>query len=569
MSSTPMSKGRRVHLLSMVRLAGALAALLPGVLNAQSPTSAPAKPPVAQTEAAKDPLGRDSPRGTVLGFIRAFHEDNAEAASVYLNTTLRGTAAGKLAQELYTVLDSRLPARLNEVSDRPDGGLANPLKPDQDVVGTISTAEGPLDIIVERVNRGSAGRIWLFSRQTLEAIPDVAREVDLVSIDSFIPRSMKTRIGGVRAFEWVVLAVLGPLSYWLIGLVGLLIGRLITVRRSPAHASTTRQVFPGFVRLLILAGAIRWLLTVVAVPLIERQFWTIVTAMFAIMSCVWFLLVLMAHAERYCLQRSRASGHPEMTALLRLLRQTADVIILAIGGLVTLDYFGVDPTAVLAGLGIGGIAVALAAQKTLENVIGGLSIIFDKAVSVGDSVKLGEIVGTVDSIGLRSTRIRTLDRTIVSVPNSQIAAVNIETLSTRDKFWFHHVVGLDYETTSEQMHAVLDGIRGHLEAHQRIDHGEPIRARFSRFGSFSLEVEVFAYVLADGWDRFLETQQELLMAIMGVVEHEGSAIALPAQTLHLAPPGKNQARPSGSNVGEQLPPSRSEPLRARTEKKTA
>src|SRR4029077_3588445 len=99
-------------------------------------------------------------------------------------------------------------------------------------------------------------------------------------------------------------------------------------------------------------------------------------------------------------------------------------------------------------LGIGGIAVALAAQKTLENVVGGVSIIVDHAVRVGDFLKLGDTVGTVDSIGLRSTRIRTLDRTMLSVPNGQIATVNIETLSVRDKFWFHHFVGLRYETTA-------------------------------------------------------------------------------------------------------------------------
>ena len=130
--------------------------------------------------------------------------------------------------------------------------------------------------------------------------------------------------------------------------------------------------------------------------------------------------------------------------------------------LIALRYFGVDPTAALAGLGIGGIAVALAAQKTLENVIGGLSLIFDKAVRVGDSLKLGEAVGTVDSIGLRSTRIRTLDRTILSIPNGQMANVSLETLSVRDKCWFHHIVGLQYETTSAQMRHVIDAIRERL-----------------------------------------------------------------------------------------------------------
>ena len=223
--------------------------------------------------------------------------------------------------------------------------------------------------------------------------------------------------------------------------------------------------------------------------------------------------------------------------MLRLARRVADALVIAAGGLVALHYFGVDPTAALAGLGIGGIAVALAAQKTLENVIGGLSIIFDKAVRVGDFLKLGDTLGTVDYIGLRSTRIRTLDRTVLSVPNGQIANANIETLSARDKFWFHHVVGLRYETTAAPD---AHGRRRHSQpispAHPSVDRREPIRVRFLRFGPFSLDIEVFVYIFARDWEAFLETQQELLLEVMGIVERGGAAIALPSQTLHMADP---------------------------------
>jgi MscS family membrane protein len=220
--------------------------------------------------------------------------------------------------------------------------------------------------------------------------------------------------------------------------------------------------------------------------------------------------------------------------MLRLGRRVADVIAIVAGGLVMLHYVGIDPTAALAGLGIGGIAVALAAQKTLENVIGGISIIFDKAVRVGDFLKLGETVGLVDDIGLRSTRIRTLDRTILSVPNGQIANANIETLSARDKFWFHHFVGLRYATTAAQMRSVVGDTQVYLAAHPMIDRSEPIRVRFLRLGQFSLDVEVFAYIGARDWEAFLETQQEMLLEVMSIVERCGTEITLPSQTLHVA-----------------------------------
>jgi len=469
----------------------------------------------------------------VLAFMNAGRAHDARAA-LYLNTTLRGPAADELAHKLFVVLNSRLPARLQEVSDRPEGSLANPLAPNTDIVGTITTDSGMLDIVVERVNRGTLGPVWLFSRETLAAVPGVYDEVDLTSIDRFIPEFLaKPRILGVRLAAWLALGLLLPVSYRVTGLLGRLILPLLLGRRRHRPAAAPPAV-PGPVRLLAFALLVQWLLDVIAIPLLERQFWSGIVMILVIVAVAWTLLLLNEAVERSFHHRLHRGGRDEITAMLRLVRRLADALVLAAAGFVMLHYLGVDPTAAMAGLGIGGIAVALAAQKTLENVVGGVSIIVDHAVRVGDFLKLGDTLGTVDSIALRSTRIRTLDRTILSVPNGQIANVNIETLSVRDKFWFHHFVGLRYETTSSQMRTIVDGLRTHLDGHSLVDHSETIRARFVRFGPFSLDVEVFAYLLARDWDTFLETQQQLLLDVMAIVEEAGARLALPSQTLHLA-----------------------------------
>jgi MscS family membrane protein len=215
----------------------------------------------------------------------------------------------------------------------------------------------------------------------------------------------------------------------------------------------------------------------------------------------------------------------------RLARRIADVVVISAGGVAVLYFFGVDPTAALAGLGIGGIAVALAAQKTLENVIGGFSIVFDKAVRVGDVLKLGTTTGTVDHVGLRSTRIRTVDRTIVTIPNGQIATADIETLSDRDKFRFHHIVGVSYHTTAAQMRAVSSRVRDLLVGSQAVE-VESVRVQFFRLSASSLDIEVFAYVFAGSWVEFLAVQQELLLQMMEIVEQSGTEIAFPTQTVH-------------------------------------
>ena len=154
-------------------------------------------------------------------------------------------------------------------------------------------------------------------------------------------------------------------------------------------------------------------------------------------------------------------------------------------------------------------------------------------MKVGDFLKFGDTFGTVDSIGLRSTRIRTLDRTILSVPNGQIANAGIETFSARDMFWFHHFVGLAYATTPVQMRTVIDSIQKMLNDHPAVDRSTS-RARFLRFSPSTLDIEIFAYVYAPGWERFLEIQQEFLLTIMEIVERSGTQIALPSQTLFVA-----------------------------------
>jgi MscS family membrane protein len=144
-------------------------------------------------------------------------------------------------------------------------------------------------------------------------------------------------------------------------------------------------------------------------------------------------------------------------------------------------------------------------------------------------------VGTVVEVGLRSTRIRTLDRTLVSVPNGQIANMRIENLSARDKCWFHPILHLRYDTSSPQMQALLNGIRDLLAESSNVE-PHSIRVRFLRFADSSLDVDVFAYVLARDWSQFLEIQEGLQFQMMKCIESTGVRIALPSPNIYLSPP---------------------------------
>jgi len=525
-----------------------LAVLISSSAWAQGGTgTAPAAPP-AQPERPKDPLGRDTPRGTVLGFMNAARA-NAEVAPQYLNSELRGEPAAALAQQLYVVLNSRLPVRVNALSDAPEGSLVNPLRPDQDVVGTINTSTGPLELIVERVEVTRGVPVWLVSRTTLQSIPSVYKEINLPTVDRYLPSFLaQSRVFGVRVFDWLVLLVGLPVLYRLLGALVWLLGPLLALwRKVSGRPDRAPRYVHGSVRLLMMAALIRVFALNVDLPLAERQFWAVFRIAFVIVGGVWLLLLANRFVERKIQERIGIAHFGESVALLRLGRRVADVLVVALGVLVALSYFGADPTAALAGLGIGGIAVALAAQKTLENVIGGFSLVFDKALRVGDVLKLGEIVGTVDQIGLRSTRIRTMDRTVVSVPNGQISTLNIETLSDRDKFWFRHVVGLRYETTPAQIRSIIKEMRDLLARQPEADL-DSVRVRFLRLGAFSLDIELFAYLFAPDWNRFLEIQELLLLQVMEIVERAGTQIAFPSQTLHLADDRARQLAPGDADL---------------------
>jgi MscS family membrane protein len=523
----------------MPRLAwsACLLALVLSLVAVRAQTAPGASPSTAQAEAPKDTLARETPRGTVRGFLTAARSGNDTVAAQYLKVRLPDDEAAKLAHKLFVVLDTRLSAQLTQLSTDPEGSRADPLKPDLELVGTVTSRAGDVDITLERVKQGQFGEIWLFSRRTLDEVPAIYEEISLGSLDTRAPRFLtRIRVAGVRLLDWLTVLLGLPLLYLLTVLLNRLLSPLVDVlwrRLRRRQGRPPQDILPTPIRLLFLAIAIRWLAgSGVQLPLLARQFWLIAAMVLNVAAVAWLLIRLNAWAERIVRRRVRGLNVAAAVSLIRLGRRTLDLLVLFAASLVILRNLGVNLTPALAGLGVGGIAVALAAQKTLENVIAGASLIFDRAVNEGDFLKVGDTVGEVEHVGLRSTRIRTLDRTVLSVPNSQIANMSLETLSARDTFWFHPVVGLRYETTPEQLREVIEGIRRLLGDHPLVEQTS-IRVRFIRLGSFSLDVDVFAYLRARDWNQFLEIQEQLLFSVMNIVREAGTEVAFPSQTLYM------------------------------------
>jgi MscS family membrane protein len=488
-------------------------------------------------EIPNDSLGRTTPRGTVFGFLVASQKKDYEMAAKYLNTNLRSKAAAHLAEQLSVVLDRRLPARLNQLSDKPEGSLSDPLNPDRDLVGTIPSSKGEVQISVERVVRGKSSPVWLFSSQTLGSIPDLYEEIDVAPVDEVLPEFLvTTRILRIQLFEWVAIFLGLPLLYVLVSLLNRVLSSLVgrvqrRLKNNPDMINP--EILHKPTRLLLIAVIINLVRSRIGLSLLARQFWSGVATVIAVAAIVWILILLTGRGEAYVNRRLRSRNLAGTASVLRLANRIIAVSLIFGGILAILYYFGFSPTAALAGLGVGGIAVALAAQKTLENVIGGVSLILDQAVRVGDVLKVGDTVGQVEEVGLRSTRIRTVDRTIVTIPNGQIASMSLETLSPRDKFWFHPLISLRYDATAAQIQSVVDNVRILLIDHPSLERSS-VRVRFLGFGASSLDVDIFAYIYAIDWNHFLEIQEQLLLSIMGIVQQTGAQRALPSRIMYFA-----------------------------------
>ena len=222
----------------------------------------------------------------------------------------------------------------------------------------------------------------------------------------------------------------------------------------------------------------------------------------------------------------------------------AGVYIFVVG----LSHLGVSLVPILTSLGVAGLAISLAARPTIENIIGGIMLYADRPVRVGDLCEFGKIRGTVVHIGLRSTRIRGLDRTLISVPNADFSQLELINLTRRDRIRLKTVLGLRYETTPEQLRHVLMNLREMLIAHPKI-YRDDLRVRFIRFGDFSLDLEIQAFAKTREWGTFLGIQEDIFLRIMRIVEGSGTGFAFPSQTVYV---GKDTALPADLQQAAEL-----------------
>jgi MscS family membrane protein len=514
-------------------LAGSgFAAEKPGTLS----RAKEAKLPAEQEKAPEDPLGRSTPQGTVVGFLKAATQEDYDRALQYLDTKKKGPDGQKMIHALRVILERGSSGKQAVMSTKPEGHLDDGLPPNKERIGTVQTSSGSLDILLERIQRGSSPPVWLFSAETLGKIPEIYQELDVRILEDYLPKFLvNTWVLWFPLWRWLAILLVIPLTFVLATLLTRLITSLVLLysRRQIHVLSEKRAVrLAGPIRILVFASAI-WIISMFTRSMLTAAFLAYMAATLTVMGATWLSLRVIDILFEMRARHLTATASSEKLSLLHLGEKLLKILVVSIGALFIFYIAGVNLTAVVAGLGVGGIAVAFAAQKTLENLFGGITVVSDQPIRVGDFCRAGEYQGTVIAIGLRSTRLRTLARTVVAIPNGQLALMNLENFSLRDKIWLNHTFGLRYETTPDQLRYILAEIRKMLYGHPKVE-SSSARVRFTGFGNSSLNLEVFAYVLETDYGAFLHIQEDLLLRIMDIVAGSGSGFAFPSQTTYLA-----------------------------------
>jgi MscS family membrane protein len=554
-----MSKSFRGIVLFVVSLAACLPVSAQGALSQLLQSPAPAS---NSSKTPADPLGRDTPYGTVFGFLQAAQAGNYSIAAQYLqmSASRRQTEGETVAQDLKEVMDRSYSGNLKNLSTQPEGVPQEGVPPGRQRYGTMSSGDVETDLELVRVSDPSAGKIWLISSDTLAKLPELYDQVQARQVETRLPQWLvKHDLAGMPVWQWLALLLMIPVAAgagWL-----LLVLLQIPIRwwaRRHGHTELESRSVSGPAWLLVGTAIHRILERYLGMPLLQRHYYYQFVEVASIIGANWILWRVI----RWSLQRVRnqalARGHSGTGSLMLLGERIVKAVVVVMAIFFVLGVLGFNLSTALAGVGIGTLAVGFGAQQTIANLFGGVSVLGDEVIRVGDVCKFGDRTGTVEDIGLRSTRVRTEERTLLAIPNGTVATINVENLSRRDKMLFKAVLGLHLDTSADRLRSVIAEIRRVLSSNAKIEKNT-VRVRLIELGAAALNVELVCYVLTRDFDEFAAVREDVLLHIMNLVEDSGASLASLSQTLYLsqdsgADKDKTKAalkRMSGSGQGEQ------------------
>lgn len=486
---------------------------------------------VAAWASADEPGPCSSPRRaveSVFTWQEPGHHDLAQAIRCLDTTGRSPSELEELARRIKQVFDtSGWTFEASRVSDDP--GYRDP-----ETGRAAVTPHAALPSVI--VARGDDGR-WVWTSASLAALSKRFTESlgPLGGVVQSLPPSFRGQLFGVAVWQYLALFCLV--------LVGLLVRKIIAFvittrlksladRLGQAWASRIVDVFASPGATLIMAGILRVTYPELRLPIKAALVTEVAVRMLVVVSIVWAAYRLVDVLAARLARKAEETDSKLDDQLVPLVRKALKILVVVAGGLFILQNLDVDVGSLLAGLGIGGIAFALAAKDTLANFFGSVMIFLDRPFQIGDWIRVGDTEGIVEEVGFRSTRIRTFYNSLVTVPNAKFTESQIDNLGQRIYRRCFVTLNLTYDTTAEQMQAFVEGVRAIIAAnpHTRKDYYE---VHMSGFGAHSLDVMVYFFFKVDSWTAELTERHNVFLEILRLAQDLGVAFAFPTQTLHV------------------------------------
>ena len=486
-----------------------------------------------------DEYGRSTPRSSLLSLAAAIKEKDFERAVNYLDLRNLPFSVDKeqssqngpeLVRKLSIVASRAMTIDIENLSTDPLGNKDDGLPSYRDRIATMKTKDGPVDILMQRIPRGDGVFIWKISNATVAIIPELNDEFGYGYIGEKLSEIFPSYvIGGLEVWQLVLLMTLLLFAVAIAYIVTFILIKILQTNQR-FNKKRLQKFIVGPLRFLIVVIFMRSTFYLIAPTLVARAVFEART--FLIIAILWVLMGVVDLIIYRLAEHMKRNGQHDAAVLLKPASTTVKIVLVILALISWMNNLGFQVTALLAGLGIGGVAFALAAQKSLENLIGSITIYTSQPVRVGDFCKFGTTLGTVEEIGLRATQLRTLARTVVHIPNALFASAEIENLTQRDKILYRTRLRLSYKDTPEQIKQVLTKIRELIDQHEFIDE-ENSRVRFLEFGKYAQELELYVYIKTRDFVEYLEHREDVNLKINDIVASVGVELVIPASSVDL------------------------------------
>ena len=550
-------RGKAPHWTHALRLSLAIFLLVGLIAHSPAQLSTPAAPPPSKAEpaaipaATSDPLGRETPRSALMGLLKYEQLEDFATAARYLQPTPGQNNLEQRAKE-FQALHSKFDAKIALLSDDPNGTIDTGLQPGEVRAGVLAVGDKTTDVILVRVDDPVSGKIWLVSKETIARIPEFYAQMEREgppAAEPIVPTALSSRhVLGMSFAQWLGWLVSIPICWLLAWLSTFLLSapRRVWCKLRKLPFITVWDTPLGMPLRCILAILMHGFFVYrLELPLLNRAYYFRFLSGLMVGCFVWFLSSLADRGFDRAVKHSQKQSAGGESILIMMQRLTR-VVMLIIAVVAALALFGYNMRTALTGLGIGGLAIALAAQKTLENLIGGVSLLMDKAVQVGDFCQIGDQFGTVEDIGLRSLKMRTLDQNLLIVPNGSLAQMQFQNMARRSKLLINQTFSLQIKTQSQQLQFVLDRVQSMLDRHVAIEPGS-CRVRVMSFVGAAFQLELFAYGKTGNWAELTVIRQDVILKIAEIVETSGTRFAAPTQLNYLSSdPGFDSDKANGT-----------------------